>query len=292
MTSNDYSIRENIVNIAMRAAELLMDGKIERDDISGHTGMTHTIIELAERFEREHEGVDYDAEGRDYWLEIDDFAEKELMQQYGREISDPLPEFTDVPSFPVKVYAVSGYVRHEVFSGDWDECAAFCADHNGCFLDENEFEWSLEIEDEREDSFPDGFFDAVDHYCELAGSDIENEFVRQHAEELTYCWENGLFLMDFEMWTGLEAVLNERLTFEEASFLKGASNGKAQDLSSNEITASLDKLQSALADFRSGAGKRPSLDSQINNAAQKAGGEPCGPRNLNEIHQTLGQGRD
>ena len=216
---------ENIVNISMVAAELLKDGRIERDDISGHSGLTDVIIALAEHFEKEHAEIDWDSGDRDYWEEIDSFAEKELLERYGCErnsrehglnikviVSDGVVEgalknadvpvsveivdvaefydnyetrkayrdtlykdptlmpcdcdFVDpeeietelsidtLPEDPVTVYAVAGRVKHEIFSGNFDECKAFCEEHHWCWVDENEFEWGMEIEDSREDLLP------------------------------------------------------------------------------------------------------------------------------------------
>lgn len=80
-----YNAKENIVNIAMLAAELLMAGKIERDDMTGHAGLTDMIINLAEQFEKENASVDFNTGDRDYWLEIDAFAEEQLLERYGVE---------------------------------------------------------------------------------------------------------------------------------------------------------------------------------------------------------------
>lgn len=339
MSNNDYRIRENIVNIAMRAAELLKEGLIERDDISGHSGMTETIVRLAERFEREHEGVDYDAEGRDYWLEIDAFAEKELMQQYGLEdrpvqpdlnikviINEGIveavlkdqnapvnvevvdidpdyedfeqlddyrkqlyadtsfqncdhtvthfydePEFTDVPDFPVKVYAVAGSVRKEVYSGTWDDCKDFCDARAWEFIDENEFQWNLEIDDEREAAFPEGFFDALDRFSQDVGTWIENEFVRQHAEELVYCYKNGLCITDFDSWTRIESLLDEKLTFQEASALASQYDGDPHEIPSDDLVI-INEFRSFLNGYRAAEQQiRPSLDSMIHSAAKQAG---------------------
>lgn len=85
---------ENIVNISMIAAQLLKEGRIERDDMSGHAGLTEVIIELAEQFENENSGVDYNTSDRDYWEEIDAFAERELIARYGIDniVEQSVPE--------------------------------------------------------------------------------------------------------------------------------------------------------------------------------------------------------
>lgn len=220
---NEYSIQENIVNIAMRAAELLKDGKIERDDIDGHVGMTQTIVQLAKEFELQHADEDWELPfSPDYWEEIDKFAEEKLMERYsiepkentvklwarvGMTLEVPAETYEqlkvgdraalqavfdgtagharldgetyfpdleqnagleemefdlpvsrtkqaklDTPLWdmddPAKVYAVAGSVKHQVYSGTIEGCERFCQDNNWTYLDENEFEWNLEIEEQ------------------------------------------------------------------------------------------------------------------------------------------------
>lgn len=77
---------ENIVNIAMRAAELLKDHKIQRDDMTGHAGLTEAIITLADEFEQLHAGTEWNApDAPDYWESIDSFADDRLLERYGVE---------------------------------------------------------------------------------------------------------------------------------------------------------------------------------------------------------------
>lgn len=271
---------ENIVNIAMKAAEFLMDGKIVRDDMTGHAGLTDTIIALAEEFEKQNSGVNFDEEGRDYWLDIDAFAEEQLLQRYGIEqehsdqpldikividegvvhaalVNQPLPvnveiidvdpdyedykaldayrnqlyqdpsysdcsftvaRFTETERFsdqvispeaePVLVIPVCGNTRGaEIFSGTWDECEQFCKENSWTYWDENNFRWDLYLEDPRENMLPEGYYNAVEHYCELAGADIENGFVRQHGDKLVCCHQNDLCFEDFVAWVQCEAAL-------------------------------------------------------------------------------------
>lgn len=86
---------ENIVNIAMAAAGMMQKGKIKVED---HMDLTQVIVSLAEKFEKENAHVDYNAgidelrnagePARDYWEDIDAFAETELLERYGeRQIS-------------------------------------------------------------------------------------------------------------------------------------------------------------------------------------------------------------
>lgn len=90
-------VEENIVNITMMAAKLQSEGRISLDsDAVGFMGLTQEIIALAHQFEAENSGVDYNAEAsdndRDYWEDIDAFAEKKLLEDYGvEEPAEPEP---------------------------------------------------------------------------------------------------------------------------------------------------------------------------------------------------------
>ena len=217
---------ENIVNISMRAAELLKDHKIQPDDISGHAALTAEIIAQAEEFEQMHAHTDWNAsDAPDYWESIDSFAEDRLLARYGIEREEnsvslwarvgmtlnvpketyerlltgdrvalqavldgevgearldgetyfpdtelnvgledmefDLPVSTSTQPTPaasneaiydlVCVLAVSaGGVKKLLYSGAWEECNDFCEEHNWTFIDENSFQWELELEDTRE----------------------------------------------------------------------------------------------------------------------------------------------
>lgn len=330
-------IEENIINIAMRAGELLKEGKIQRDDISGHAGLTDTILSLAKHFEDIHAGIDFDAEDRDYWREIDECAETKLIEMYGIDqpmISSPLnlkvildngivegvlkdkdapvqvevldidedyedyakldayrkeiysdksfipcdytvarfdeePEFSDLAIDNVHVFAVSASVRNEIFCGDWDECVNFCVEHEWSFLDENEFQWDLEMVDDREASFPEDYRDAVDYYSFDCGAEIEDEYIRQHAEHLVICYQNKVEYRDFIAWNRFEYLLNETLSLEEACAL---SFGTEVDpfATSDYDAKDANELKAFLAGYRAADRKHPSLDTMIQFAANKA----------------------
>lgn len=354
MNINENYRSENIVNISMRAAELLKDGKIERDDISGHAGLTEAIVNLAEKFEALYADVDWNAaDAPDYWEEIDKFAEGELLERYGIEqpentvtlwarvgvtlevpqvtyellktgdrivlqdvldgnvgrvrldgetyfpdieqnvgledmefdlpVSRPKQPEKEAPAWdlndPVKVYAVSGSVKHEIYSGTLDECRRFCADKDWTHVDENQFEWDLEVEDTRD--FPQGFFIAAAHYSDQVGRSIDNEFTRVHAAELVYCYENDKDLLDFDFWTQYESVLGEKMTFDEYMHIDSLYDGDPMDLKP-EDSAMIATLKGALRGLRSNvhenepsAKTTQSLDEKI----QSAEGRKAQPAN-------------
>lgn len=336
---NENYRSENIVNISMRAAELLKAGKIERDDISGHAGLTEVIVNLAEVFEEKYANVDWNAaDAPDYWEEIDKFAEEQLMERYGIEarentvklwarvgmtlevtqetyerlktgdrtvlqavfdgtagharldgetyfpdieqnvgledmefdlpVSSPKQAQVEPPVLgmndPVKVYAVAGSVKQEVFSGTLDACNEFCNTNGWAYEDENEFVWDLELEDTRD--LPLGYFDAVTHFSDYSGRDMDNEFAREHAAALVYCYENHIDLLDFDFWTQYESLLGDKITFDEYMHIDSLYDGDPLDLKA-EDHAAIAALKGALIDLRaSSPDKGPTLDDMIHSA--------------------------
>lgn len=78
---------ENIVNIALMAASLLKDGKIDVEEHGGHAALTSEIVWMAGEFERRFSKVDWSQSKLTYWEEIDRFAEERLLEMYGVEKS-------------------------------------------------------------------------------------------------------------------------------------------------------------------------------------------------------------
>lgn len=335
MHNEKYRIEENIVNIAMRAAELLKDGRIERDDMTGHAGLTDMIIQLAEAFEKKNLGVDFDAEDRDYWLEIDEFAEEQLIKELGVERPEPAqdlnikviisdgiveevlkdqgipvqvevvdmdvdyedydklkayseelyhdpnlqrclytvanfqeeePDITDanVPAQNYrslcKVVAVHGNAEFGIlFSGTWDQCMQFCEENNWYFWDENNFCWDIGIEDPREALFPEGYYTAVDFFCNQVGADIQSEFVRQNAEKLVSCYLNNLDYEDFVAWAGCDKALGETLSITEFTFLKEKYD--IASLNDPAYSVFVDGIRNSLGKFREHTLQKTSKDS-------------------------------
>ena len=72
---------ENIIEIAWCSSDLLHRNMYEDDTDSFDEKMT--IIELAEQFEKENAGRDWDMKG-DYYDAIYEFAERELLERFGR----------------------------------------------------------------------------------------------------------------------------------------------------------------------------------------------------------------
>lgn len=64
--------------------------------------------------------------------------------------------------------------------------------------------------------------DAIDYFNEEMCMDIEDDYIREHAEELVLCYSKNKSIVDFDAWTCFEDLLDERISFEEYSFLKEA----------------------------------------------------------------------
>lgn len=82
-------LQENIVNISMKAGEILSKHPMDQDAYDGHAGLTSLIIESAKRFEQEiGSKTDFDdPDAPDYWETIDAFTEKVLSEEYGLEFN-------------------------------------------------------------------------------------------------------------------------------------------------------------------------------------------------------------
>jgi hypothetical protein len=80
---------------------------------------------------------------------------QDMMDDHGPELITTTPEdYTPIPVNDTHaVFAVAGNVRHYVIGGSYDECRAFCAEHNWVYPydfvtnEEGGFEWGLIIED-------------------------------------------------------------------------------------------------------------------------------------------------
>ena len=244
---------ENIVNIAMMAAEMLKDGRIERDEMTGHAGLTEAIVALADKFEERYAGVDWNSDERDYWVEIDAFAEKELLERYGIEKENLNVENS---KDPVVVCAVAGSVKHELFSGNYDQCKAFCEECNWSFMDENEFVWDLEMEDSRETDLSANYFIAVDYYSEKHGQDIDSEFYRVHADKLVLCCLRGLDCSTVDDWVQYENLCGEDLTFDEYRAAEGSLGGSPYEVGDEDFET-ISSIKESVNNYRA---SRPLLD--------------------------------
>lgn len=65
-------------------------------------------------------------------------------------ISKEEPAVLNFPEAEAKVYICSGSVKREIYDGTYEECLDFCERNDWTYKDENDFVWSLDLDDLRE----------------------------------------------------------------------------------------------------------------------------------------------
>lgn len=91
--------------------------------------------------------------------------------------------------------------------------------------------------------------EAVKHYSVEFGVNVENDFVKAHAEELVYCYENQKGLVDFDFWTQYEELLDEKISFEEYTAIDKTYGGDPQDIEEQDVEI-ISNLKVTLNDYR------------------------------------------
>ncbi len=114
---------------------------------------------------------------------------------------------------------------------------------------------------------PATYYEALAHYNSTIGSNIENEYVRSHADELIYCFEHGKTLIDFDFWTRYESLCDERMTYDEYLAIDRLFEGDPHDISMENKEA-IAEITSNLKDYR--ATKKVGLDAQIKSAESRS----------------------
>ena len=66
---------------------------------------------------------------------------------------------------------------------------------------------------------------AIQYFNDEIGLDIENDYVKEHTEELIFCYSHNKSVIDFDVWTHYEDLLRERLSFDEFCFINKSFDG-------------------------------------------------------------------
>lgn len=84
---------------------------------------------------------------------------------------------------------------------------------------------------------PDLFDKACEYYQEYVDlSDKESqEFYNTHADKLIYCYENKKDMLDFDFWVQYEALLGEKITWDEYVAIDNKFDGDPHDVEENDI---------------------------------------------------------
>jgi len=105
-------IQENIVNISMKAYDLILKPKVDLDSRGGFLGLSDFILTAAKEYERQvGANLNHDAPDEpDYWESIDNFAEQALREEYGEELElSDARSMSDAPA-QIKVILDNGVI--------------------------------------------------------------------------------------------------------------------------------------------------------------------------------------
>lgn len=110
-------------------------------------------------------------------------------------------------------------------------------------------------------------------YFQEPGFSIENDYVKEHKEELCYCYEHDKTLIDFDWWCRYEDLLKTRITYKEYCSLDRALYADPMDIKL-EDTKTIKALQRHLQLLRGErveelVQKEPNLDTMIQSAEEK-----------------------
>lgn len=118
---------------------------------------------------------------------------------------------------------------------------------------------------------PEKYFEALANYNNVVGSNIENEYVRSHANELVYCFEHNKTLIDFDFWTRYEFLCNEKITYDEYMAIDSVFDGDPHDVSP-ENKDDIAEMTLTLQNYR--ATKKIGLDDRIKSAERRSAVTP------------------
>ena len=110
------------------------------------------------------------------------------------------------------------------------------------------------------------FHEAVAHFSHDIDHNIENDFVREHAAELIFCYENKKTLIDFDFWCQYETLLKENMTYDEYVALDGMYEDDPLDIEPNDY----DTIGVLRADLESYRCRPKPLADQITKANKTA----------------------
>ena len=215
-------------------------------------------------------------DGETYFPDIEinrNLEEVEFTLPYHEKMRGPADLTEEVEA---RVYKVSGNAREELFSGSYAACAAFCEKNNWTHVDS--YIWDLDLKPNPNLVFTfetAEYQDAVHHFSQQSGSDIDSHMIRANAEKLISCHQNQMDLLDFDFWCQYESILKEPITCDEYIYIDRQYDGDILEVDdgSDELIAS---LKTHLDNFRRSQGitavssKKPSsLDHRITGAKER-----------------------
>ena len=107
----------------------------------------------------------------------------------------------------------------------------------------DQFDWNLTIPEQKR------YQEALNHFNSEVKIDIENDYVKNHARELIYCFEHGKTLPDFDFWTRYEELCEEKLTYDEYVAIDSCFDGDPHEIEPSNTNA-ISKFKENLKNYR------------------------------------------
>lgn len=106
-----------------------------------------------------------------------------------------------------------------------------------------QFDWNLTLPEQEK------YNEALEHFNKEAETNIENDYVKEHARELIYCYENGKTLVDFDFWTRYETLCGEKMRYDEYLAVDSLYDGDPHDIKEND-TKTISEIKNNLKNYR------------------------------------------
>lgn len=98
-----------------------------------------------------------------------------------------------------------------------------------------QFDWILTLPEQKR------YQEALQHFSQKAGVNIETDYVKTHARELIYCFDNNKSLSDYDFWTRYETLFSEKMSYEEYIAVDSLYDGDPHEIqpSNSELISAL-----------------------------------------------------
>lgn len=116
------------------------------------------------------------------------------------------------------------------------------------------------------EGFTEKFKEAVAHYSEETKTDIENDYVKQHADEYIFCYEHGKDLIDLDFWCDYQDLLDEKITYDEYAAIDEYLDGSPFEYSKDDVET-IDLLRVKLQEYRDAT---KSVDGILSDARERS----------------------
>lgn len=95
--------------------------------------------------------------------------------------------------------------------------------------------------------------------------DGDRDFLYSHADKLIYCYEHKKDLIDFDFWVQYEALVGEKISWDEYLAIDGQFDGDPHDVEPENVEI-VAEFKKSLLEYRQGKDVMQSLDDSIREA--------------------------